>query len=172
MEIEVLAIDMLEEPIELCKLLKIANLVSGGGEAKMVISQGYVYLNGEVELQKRKKIYFEDIVQFNGEAIMPVLADPAEVQAQAEAEKEKQLNNSLYQDIQPEIDHDPYNAIRNTSANTSAKASPKSGNKSAKGKAKGKNEPKPAKKTKETSNIDEIKSKNKNPRTGRKSISF
>ncbi|WP_371378682.1 RNA-binding S4 domain-containing protein [Thalassotalea aquiviva] len=74
MEIEVLAIEVNEEPIELCKLLKIANLVSGGGEAKMVISQGYVYLNGELELQKRKKVYCEDIVQFNGEAIMPIMA--------------------------------------------------------------------------------------------------
>ncbi|WNC67304.1 RNA-binding S4 domain-containing protein [Thalassotalea nanhaiensis] len=75
MEIEVLAIELHEEPIELCKLLKIANLVGGGGEAKMVITEGYVYLNGEVEYQKRKKVYFEDIVQFNDEAIMPILSD-------------------------------------------------------------------------------------------------
>lgn len=75
MEIEVLAIELYEEPIELCKLLKIANLVGGGGEAKMVITEGYVYLNGEVEYQKRKKVYFEDIVQFNDEAIMPILSD-------------------------------------------------------------------------------------------------
>lgn len=57
------------EPIELCKLLKIANLVSGGGEAKIVISMGEVYLNGEVELQKRKKVFAGDIVEFNGDVI-------------------------------------------------------------------------------------------------------
>lgn len=57
------------QPIELCKLLKIANMVSGGGEAKIVISEGYVYLNGEVEFQKRKKIYDNDIIEFNGELV-------------------------------------------------------------------------------------------------------
>jgi ribosome-associated protein len=57
------------QPIELCKLLKIANMVSGGGEAKIVISEGYVYVNGEVEFQKRKKIYEGDVIEFNGEAV-------------------------------------------------------------------------------------------------------
>lgn len=57
------------QPIELCKLLKVANMVSGGGEAKIVISEGYVYLNGEVEFQKRKKVYDNDIIEFNGEII-------------------------------------------------------------------------------------------------------
>lgn len=55
------------QPIELCKLLKIANMVGGGGEAKIVISEGYVTVNNEVEFQKRKKIYHDDIVEFNGE---------------------------------------------------------------------------------------------------------
>jgi ribosome-associated protein len=57
------------EPIELCKLLKIANMVSGGGEAKIVISEGYVVVNNEVEFQKRKKIRHGDIVEFDGEVI-------------------------------------------------------------------------------------------------------
>ena len=62
-------IDVSIQPIELCKLLKIANMVSGGGEAKIVISEGYVLLNNEVEFQKRKKVYHDDIVEFNGEVI-------------------------------------------------------------------------------------------------------
>lgn len=62
-------IEIEEQPIELYKLLKIANLVSGGGEAKMLISQGYVLLNGEQEIQKRKKIFHGDIVEFNGDLI-------------------------------------------------------------------------------------------------------
>lgn len=62
-------IDISVEPIELCKLLKVANMVGGGGEAKIVISEGYVFLNGEVEFQKRKKIYHNDIIEFNGETI-------------------------------------------------------------------------------------------------------
>ncbi|MGB0937483.1 MAG: RNA-binding S4 domain-containing protein [Colwellia sp.] len=64
-----LVIELNQQPIELYKLLKIANLVSGGGEAKMVISEGYVFLNGEVEFQKRKKIYHQDIIEFNGDIL-------------------------------------------------------------------------------------------------------
>jgi len=62
-------VEISTQPIELCKLLKIANMVSGGGEAKIVISEGYVLLNGDVEFQKRKKIYDQDIIEFNGELI-------------------------------------------------------------------------------------------------------
>jgi len=68
-----LEIQLDKQPIELCKLLKIADLVAGGGEAKVVISEGYVLLNGEVEYQKRKKVYHNDIVEFNGEIIQIVI---------------------------------------------------------------------------------------------------
>jgi len=68
-----LEIQLDQQPIELCKLLKIADLVTGGGEAKVVISEGYVLLNGEVEYQKRKKVYHNDIVEFNGEVLQVVI---------------------------------------------------------------------------------------------------
>ncbi len=68
-----LEIQLAQQPIELCKLLKVADLVGGGGEAKVVISEGYVLLNGEVEFQKRKKIYHNDIVEFNGEVIQVIV---------------------------------------------------------------------------------------------------
>jgi ribosome-associated protein len=68
-----LEIELDQQPIELCKLLKIANLVAGGGEAKVVISEGYVFLNGEVEFQKRKKVYHNDIIEFNGETIQIII---------------------------------------------------------------------------------------------------
>lgn len=68
-----LEIQLDQQPIELCKLLKIANVVAGGGEAKIVISEGLVNLNGEIEYQKRKKIYHNDIVAFNGEVIQVVI---------------------------------------------------------------------------------------------------
>ena len=67
---EIIVVELAEQPIELCKLLKAANLVGGGGEAKMVISEGYVLVNNEVEYQKRKKIFHQDIVEFNGEQIL------------------------------------------------------------------------------------------------------
>lgn len=71
---EITIVEVGAEPIELCKLLKIADLVGGGGEAKVVISEGYVYLNGEVEYQKRKKIYNGDFIEFN-ETIVQLSVD-------------------------------------------------------------------------------------------------
>tara|TARA_R110001583_G_scaffold60713_2_gene180124 strand:+ start:9606 stop:9980 length:375 start_codon:yes stop_codon:yes gene_type:complete len=64
-EIYATLIEIREEPTALYKILKIANLVSGGGEAKQAISEGYVSLNGAVETQKRKKIYAGDLIYFN-----------------------------------------------------------------------------------------------------------
>lgn len=68
-----LVIELNQQPVELCKLLKIADLVSGGGEAKVVISEGYVLLNGEVEYQKRKKVYHQDVIEFNGEVVQLII---------------------------------------------------------------------------------------------------
>lgn len=65
----IISVELDSQPIELCKLLKIANVVGGGGEAKIVISEGYVILNGEVETQKRKKIVNNDVIEFNGDII-------------------------------------------------------------------------------------------------------
>ena len=62
-------IEISQEPIELYKILKFENLVGSGGEAKHVISEGQVLLNGMVETRKRKKIFSGDIVEFGGEKI-------------------------------------------------------------------------------------------------------
>ncbi|WP_339387780.1 RNA-binding S4 domain-containing protein [Vibrio caribbeanicus] len=66
-EIEAFGIEVSTQPIELYKVLKIAELVSGGGEAKHFISNGYVAVNGEVEYRKRKKLYDGDYFEFNQE---------------------------------------------------------------------------------------------------------
>ena len=55
--------------IELNKLLKFENLVESGGQAKIVISEGLVTLNGQVVTQTRKKVFNGDVVEFNGELI-------------------------------------------------------------------------------------------------------
>ncbi len=60
-------IEINREPAELYKLLKFEGLASSGGEAKTVIAEGLVKLNGEVETRKRKKIIAGDIVEFAGE---------------------------------------------------------------------------------------------------------
>ena len=63
-----------EEPIELCQLLKFAGLAATGGEAKMVISQEMVSVNGEVETRKRRKIVAGNQVTFAGRTIVVALA--------------------------------------------------------------------------------------------------
>jgi len=56
-----------KEPVELYKLLKFESIVSSGGEAKHVISEGYVTLNGSLETRKRKKLVSGDVIEFNGD---------------------------------------------------------------------------------------------------------
>ncbi|MGC9314067.1 MAG: RNA-binding S4 domain-containing protein [bacterium] len=48
--------------IELFKLLKASGVCSTGGEAKILIDDGAVKVNGELETRKRKKIVVEDRV--------------------------------------------------------------------------------------------------------------
>lgn len=64
-----------KEPIELYKILKLESLVASGGEAKYVISEGHVLVNGEVETRKRKKIVSGDIIEYNEEKIRVLVAE-------------------------------------------------------------------------------------------------
>jgi ribosome-associated protein len=57
------------EYIELYKLIKFENLVESGGEAKFVISEGLVLLNGAMETQKRKKVRKGDVVAYKRDKI-------------------------------------------------------------------------------------------------------
>ncbi len=52
-------------PVELYKILKFENIASSGGEAKFMINDGFVEVNGSIETQKRKKIYPGDIIKIN-----------------------------------------------------------------------------------------------------------
>ena len=47
-------IELEEEPIELCNLLKVLDLVETGGQAKALIGGGYVGVNYEICTIKRK----------------------------------------------------------------------------------------------------------------------
>lgn len=62
-------INLKEEFIKLGQALKAAGLVSSGVEAKIVIINGEVKVNGEVEFQRGKKLRDGDVVSFNGEEI-------------------------------------------------------------------------------------------------------
>lgn len=62
-----------KEPIELYKVLKFEGLVGTGGEAKMVVAEGLVSVNGEIEMRKRCKLKSGDVIEFNGEQLILVL---------------------------------------------------------------------------------------------------
>ena len=55
-------------PCELYKILKFESLVQSGGEAKYVIAQGRVRVNGAIETRKRKKIVSGDLIEFEDQA--------------------------------------------------------------------------------------------------------
>jgi ribosome-associated protein len=71
---EIRTVEIAEEPAELYKILKFDNMVESGGQAKFVISEGLVLVNGEVETRKRKKISVGDVIEFQDEKITIVLA--------------------------------------------------------------------------------------------------
>ena len=57
------------EYIKLDSLLKFAAVVGTGGEAKYVISEGMVSVNGEVCTMRGKKIRPGDVVGYNGQEL-------------------------------------------------------------------------------------------------------
>ena len=57
------------EFIPLIQLLKITDLVGSGGEAQMVVTDGLVKYNGEIDYRKRLKVKKGDKVEFNGQTI-------------------------------------------------------------------------------------------------------
>ncbi len=61
-------------PVELFKILKFEGLASSGAEAKAVIAEGQVSVNGQVETQKRKKIVEGDVIEFGGQTLRIVTA--------------------------------------------------------------------------------------------------
>ena len=62
MEMTMRTVEITKEPVELFKILKFEGLVATGGEAKLVIAQGLVSVNGETETRKRRKIVSGDII--------------------------------------------------------------------------------------------------------------
>ena len=58
--------------IKLGQALKLAGLVESGVDAKMEIQEGFVKVNGEVEVQRGKKIRPGDVIEYNGQQIKVV----------------------------------------------------------------------------------------------------
>lgn len=53
--------------IKLDSFLKYVQWVDSGGMAKAIVSDGLVYVNGEMELRRGRKLYPGDVVEFMGE---------------------------------------------------------------------------------------------------------
>lgn len=57
------------EYIELCNLMKVTDLTSSGAEAKHLIAEGKVKVDGQTELRKRCKIRAGQIITFQGKEV-------------------------------------------------------------------------------------------------------
>lgn len=73
LEKEVIAINT--ETIKLVQLLKLSNYFPTGGQAKMLITEGEVLVNGEIETRIRKQIEPGDIVEIAGQVVIEVVRE-------------------------------------------------------------------------------------------------
>ena len=55
-----------DEFIKLGQALKLAGLVESGVDAKIVVQDGQVKVNGSVETQRGKKLVVGDVVEYDG----------------------------------------------------------------------------------------------------------
>lgn len=58
-----------EDYIELLKLLKLLRIAQTGGHAKIIVENGEVIRNGEIEYRKRAKLVKGDILEVAGQKI-------------------------------------------------------------------------------------------------------
>ena len=59
-----------EEYITLNVLLKITDLIDTGGQAKLFLQNNTVYVNGELENRRGRKLYRDDVIKVNGQAFI------------------------------------------------------------------------------------------------------
>ena len=58
-----------DEFIKLGQALKLAGVVEDGVEAKYVIADGLVKVNGEVDVRRGRKVYEGDVISYDGNEI-------------------------------------------------------------------------------------------------------
>ena len=59
--------------IKLDSFFKLANLAMSGGEAKLLIQEGLVQVNGAVETRRGRKLYPGDRIQIPGHALLTII---------------------------------------------------------------------------------------------------
>ncbi len=65
--------ELKDEYIELYKLIKLLDLVDSGAQAKMIVADGYVLRNAEVETRKRAKIIKGDILEIGDDVRIEII---------------------------------------------------------------------------------------------------
>ena len=61
-----------DESIRLGQLLKLASLIEVGGDAKVVLADGLVQVNGEVEIRRGRQLRDGDVVELGGQSVRVV----------------------------------------------------------------------------------------------------
>lgn len=62
-------IHLKDDFIKLGQALKLAGLVESGVDAKFAVQDGYVKVNGQTQLQRGKKLYDGDIIEYKGNQV-------------------------------------------------------------------------------------------------------
>lgn len=63
------AIQINDDYIKLGQAMKLAGLVSSGVEAKIVIQNGEVKVNGEIDTRRGRKLYPQDTFEYEGKEV-------------------------------------------------------------------------------------------------------
>jgi ribosome-associated protein len=72
-ETEHLRLKMGDRPINLTQVLKLSGCVLSGGEAKVLIAEGRVRVNGQLEHRKRKQMASGDLIEVEGGPIVKLV---------------------------------------------------------------------------------------------------
>ncbi len=64
-----------DDTIRLGQFLKLANLVESGGEAKPLVAEGAVTVNGEVETRRGRQLVSGDVVSVGGQSARVVAGE-------------------------------------------------------------------------------------------------
>ena len=67
-------VELDKQPVELYKILKFEGWAASGGEAKLIIADGHVAVNGATETRKRRKIMSGDVIAFQDDEILAQLS--------------------------------------------------------------------------------------------------
>ena len=62
-------VEITKEPVALYKILKFEGMVSSGGEAKLLIGDGQVTVNGQIETRRRRKMVSGDVIGFRDDQL-------------------------------------------------------------------------------------------------------